>query len=51
MAHLGSSYTSLDEFLATASNYWAVDFVALNSSGVSGQAVLALGEATDGTPI
>ncbi|HBU15053.1 MAG TPA: hypothetical protein DEF16_09765 [Gemmobacter sp.] len=50
MAHLGSSYTSLDEFLATASNYWAVDFVALNSSGVSGQAVLALGEATDGTP-
>lgn len=50
MAHLGSSYTSLDAFLDSATRYWAVDFVALNSSGVSGQAVLALGEDTEGTP-
>lgn len=50
MAHLGSSYTSLNAFLASATDYWAVDFVALNSSGVSGEAVLALGADTEGTP-
>ncbi len=42
MAHLASSFTSFETFLQQADSFWKVEFDALNSSGVSGTAVLAI---------
>ena len=49
MAHLATNYDSFQTFLGLADSYWTVDLNALNSSGVSGTAVLALNTEDDGT--
>lgn len=49
MAHLANSYTSYAAFLEGADAFWKVDFDALNSSGVSGTAILATATEEDGT--
>ncbi|WP_238364888.1 calcium-binding protein [Mesobacterium pallidum] len=49
MAHLAASYTSFDTFLGRAEGFWSVDLTALNNSGVSGTAILALSTEDDGT--
>ncbi|PYE82189.1 calcium-binding protein [Pseudoroseicyclus aestuarii] len=49
MAHLGTSYSSYTTFLNQADGYWAVDLAALNSSGVTGNAILATNTENDGT--
>ncbi|WP_232824990.1 calcium-binding protein [Primorskyibacter marinus] len=49
MAHLASSYTSFETFLNGADAFWSVDLAALNSSGVTGNAVLAMATEDDGT--
>lgn len=43
MAHLGETFTSFDTFLQSAQATYTVDLVALNSSGVNGTAVVAVG--------
>ncbi len=49
MAHLGSNFASYETFLGQADNIWSVDLAALNSSGVTGQALLATNTEADGT--
>lgn len=49
MAHLGASYTSFETFLGRAEAFWSVDLTALNNSGVSGTAILAMSTEEDGT--
>lgn len=49
MAHLASSYGSFDTFLRSADAFWAVDLAAMNNSGVTGSAVMAVNTEDDGT--
>ena len=42
MAHLGTNFSSFTTFLDQADAYWTVGFESLNSSGVSGSAVMAI---------
>ena len=42
MAHLAPSFTSYASFLDDADEFYAADLIALNSSGVSGQALFAI---------
>lgn len=49
MAHLASSYSSFDTFLRGADAFWSVDLAAMNNSGVTGTAVLAVNTEDDGT--
>ncbi|MCR9127423.1 MAG: DUF4214 domain-containing protein [Rhodobacteraceae bacterium] len=48
MAHLASNYASFENFLNQADAFWTVDLGALNSSGVSASAVLAMNTEDDG---
>ncbi|EAQ25568.1 probable extracellular nuclease [Roseovarius sp. 217] len=43
MAHLANNYASFETFLRSAESTYTVDFIALNGSGVSGSAILAIG--------
>ena len=43
MAHLATNYSSFETFLRGAESTYTVDFIALNGSGVSGTAILAIG--------
>ncbi|WP_171060468.1 calcium-binding protein [Poseidonocella sp. HB161398] len=49
MAHLGSSYSSYEAFLNRAEAFWTVDLAAMNNSGVTGDALLAVSTEEDGT--
>ncbi|ETX12925.1 hypothetical protein OCH239_15205 [Roseivivax halodurans JCM 10272] len=49
MAHLASSYESYETFLNGADAIWTVDLGALNSSGVSGTAIVATSTDEDGS--
>ena len=49
MAHLDSTYASYETFLNQSDAVWTVDLTALNSSGVSGSAILAVNTEEDGT--
>lgn len=49
MAHLASSYSSFETFLNGADAFWSVDLAAMNNSGVTGTAVLAINTEADGT--
>lgn len=49
MAHLASSYASFQTFLQGADTYWSVELAALNNSGITGTAVLAINTEDDGT--
>ncbi len=58
MAHLNSSYDSFTTFLTPADGAawsldgtWTVDLNALNSSGVSGSAVIGMSTEGDGSPV
>ncbi|TMV12949.1 calcium-binding protein [Arenibacterium halophilum] len=49
MAHLASSFSSYSTFLEGADAYWSVDLGAMNNSGITGTAVLAVNTEDDGT--
>ena len=49
MSHLGSSFQSYNSFLEGADAFYTADLIALNSSGVSGNVLLALQTNEDGT--
>ena len=48
MAHLDKTFASFDTFLQSAQAAYAVNLTALNSSGVSGDAVIAVGNVEEG---
>ncbi len=47
MANPGTNFTSFSSFLNAADEYYAVNFSALNSSGVDGSAIIAIGSDED----
>ncbi|MFW8635547.1 hypothetical protein [Cribrihabitans pelagius] len=49
MVHLASSFGSFDTFLRGADAFWSVDLAAMNNSGITGSAVLAVNTEDDGT--
>ncbi len=49
MAHLDATFSSYSAFLSRADAIWSSDLVALNSSGVQGSALFAIGTEDDGT--
>lgn len=51
MAHLDPTYASFEAFLGRddVDGFWAVDLAALNSSGVTGDAILSLNTEADGS--
>ena len=49
MAHLAASYSSYETFLQGADSYWSLDLAAMNNSGVTGTAILAINTEADGT--
>ncbi|WP_371155542.1 calcium-binding protein [Jannaschia sp. 2305UL9-9] len=51
MANPGTNFASFGAFLNDADDFYAVNFSALNSSGVDGSAILAVGDADDGSRV